>query len=463
MRILTCIAPLLLLACSGDPGKDTSSDDGDTSETADPATKRCEYENAFTGEPECKEYTGVDWTTDTARTDCELNIPGGGGTYLEEQASCSISPMIGRCDVDIVPGSEYYIVMGGDSPDLCDGGELACEAFASGEFTPESVCEGETDSDHTVFIWPYLECQEPVDGEEAGSGPDGEVCVWQSINGCVEEGRDFRDYGSCGVVETNRPYYPVDGGAPGGADDPRMSDPEYLGELEWVSSQVKSCGCICCHSEQTRDGPAGWSVDGPTLWTDMMSDQAIGMFAGYVDSSALGAYPAEDNNDFNRIDSAMPTTDTARMMQFWLGEFDRRGLQVEDMEDYLPVGSTLLDQVDYVLQPCEGGDGVDSDGVITWEDDRTARYLYVLEEGSSNPGVPPNFDMPDGVIWRVDIDHDDEPFTSGVTYGVTPGASTQMYPEAGTAPASLASGQTYHLYVLFDVALPIARCSFTAP
>lgn len=136
------------------PGKDTSSNDGDTSETADPTTKRCEYENAFTGEPECKEYTGVDWTTDTARTDCELNIPGGGGTYLEEQASCSISPMIGRCDVDIVPGSEYYIVMGGDSPDLCDGGELACEAFASGEFTPESVCEGETDSDHTIPIPP---------------------------------------------------------------------------------------------------------------------------------------------------------------------------------------------------------------------------------------------------------------------------------------------------------------------
>ena len=41
-----------------------------------------------------------------------------------------------------------------------------------------------------------------------------------------------------------------------------------------------------------------------------------------------------------------------------------------------------------------------ADGTITWLDELPGRYLYILEEGSSNPGVPPNFDMPDGVIWR---------------------------------------------------------------
>ena len=461
------------VACSGgkgDPdangGTTGESDPGvDTDDSGMPAggTLRCEYGNAFTGEPECKQYTGVDWTPETARTDCELNIPGGGGNFLQEDASCAVDPMVGRCDVDLVPGSEYFILVGGDSSDLCEGAELACTAFASGEFTAEPVCEGDYESDHTVFIWPYQECLEPVEGEPAGSGPDGDVCVWQSINGCVEEGRDFRDYGSCGVVETNRPYYPVDGRTTGGADDPRMSDAEYLAELEWVSSQVESCACICCHSEQTREGPAIWSVDGPTLWPDMMSDQAIGMFAGYVDSSALGAYPADVNNGFDRTDSAMPTTDVDRMVRFWLAEFDRRGLQPEDMEDYLPVGSTLLDQVNYELQPCEGADGMASDGTITWEDERTARYLYILEEGSANPGVPPNFDMPEGVLWRVDVAHTDDGFPSGVQYGEAPGASTQIVPEPATAAPVLTTGQTYHLYVLFDVALPIARCSFTAP
>ena len=44
--------------------------------------KRCDYNNAFTGEPECKAYTGVDWTTESSRTDCELNIPGGGGVFF---------------------------------------------------------------------------------------------------------------------------------------------------------------------------------------------------------------------------------------------------------------------------------------------------------------------------------------------------------------------------------------------
>jgi len=133
------------------------------------------------------------------------------------------------------------------------------------------------------------------------------------------------------------------------------------------------------------------------------------------------------------------------------------------MGDYLPVGSSLLDQVNYEMEACEEGDGVAADGTLIWSDERTARYLYVLETGSANPGVPPNFDMPDGVLWRVDVPHTESGFESGVTYGVAPGASAQMAPEDGAAPPDLVSGQDYNLYVLFDVALPIARCTFTAP
>ena len=467
MKSINMFTLLSIAGCGSSDSKSETDSDGtiDTGESpVETTVKRCEYRNAFTGDPECKQYIGTDWTAESGQNDCELNIPGGGGTFLEDETPCGVDPMLGRCDVDTVPGLEYFILLGGDDPANCDGGELACESFAGGTFTGEAVCDDAVvDDDHTVFIWPYETCSEPIEGEEAGVSEDGEVCVWEAISGCVEEGRDFRDYGSCDVVETNRPYYPVDGRETGGADDPRMDDPEYLAELEWVQSQVESCACICCHSEETREGPSIWSVDGPTLWPDMMSDQAIGMFAGFVDSSALGAYPVDQNNGFDRIASGMATTDVERMLTFWLGEFDRRGLSADDMGDYLPVGSSLLDQVNYDMEACEEGDGVAADGTLVWSDERTARYLYVLETGSSNPGVPPNFDMPEGVIWRVDVAHTDDGFTSGVTYGVAPGASAQIVPAEGAAPPALVSGQQYNLYVLFDVALPIARCIFTAP
>ena len=64
---------------------------------------------------------------------------------------------------------------------------------------------------------------------------------------------------------------------------------------------------------------------------------------------------------------------------------------------------------------------------------------------------------------RVDVPHTESGFESGVTYGVAPGASAQVVPEGGAAPPALVSGEQYNLYVLFDVALPIARCIFTAP
>ena len=51
-----------------------------------------------------------------------------------------------------------------------------------------------------------------------------------------------------------------------------------------------------------------------------MSDTAISLFAGYVDSSALGAFDPADNNGFDRINSALPTTDVPRMIAFFQQE-----------------------------------------------------------------------------------------------------------------------------------------------
>lgn len=68
-----------------------------------------------------------------------------------------------------------------------------------------------------------------------------------------------------------------------------------------------------------------------------------------------------------------------------------------------------------------------------------------------------------GTWSRADRTNADGGFPSRAQYGEAPGASTQIVPDAATAAPVLTTRQTYHLYVLFDVALPIARCSFTAP
>ncbi|SVE59425.1 uncharacterized protein METZ01_LOCUS512279 [marine metagenome] len=195
----------------------------------------------------------------------------------------------------------------------------------------------------------------------------------------------------------------------------------------------------------------------------MMSDDAIGMFAGFIDSSGLGFYDPALNKGFNRRDSGMPTTDVSRMVTFFLEEFDRRILREEDMADKPPVGGPLIDQMNYELPDCEAGEGVDETGQLTWLGDDPARYVYILEEGSSNPGVPPNYDLPEGTIWRVDVAPQDSPLDSGITLGDVPQGGFQVYPEVGIAPESLVPGERYHLYVLFDVAMPVARCVFEAP
>ncbi len=459
LRCAYTFAVLSMLVACGD--KDVGADSAQPEPVSGLGT--CEYRNAFTSAPECKDYTGDAWTLESAAQDCETGIVGGAGTFTED-GICDLNPILGVCTTSSDEGLEYSYQLGGDDASGCSGAELACTTFAGGVFEEAGVCmSGEAEDGHTVFIWPYETCEQPLEDEPEGEGPDGDVCTWNLISGCTEEGRDFRDYGSCDVVFTNRPYYSVDPYGNAADDDPRLSDDAYLEELSWVTEQVKSCACVCCHSSAAADGPAIWGVEDEVLWPEQMSDTAVGMFAGYIDSSALGAFPPEENNGFDREQTAMPSTDPERMVAFWLDEMDRRGLSPDDLADEPPVGQDILEQVYYDLPDCGSGEGVDAEGIIRWTDDFDARYAYILEEGSDNPGIPPNFDMPEGVIWRVDVPHDGQPFSSGITYGKLPETSFQVFPDDGSAPPELVPGKRYHLYVLYDLVLPIGRCVFEMP
>jgi hypothetical protein len=146
------------------------------------------------------------------------------------------------------------------------------------------------------------------------------------------------------------------------------------------------------------------------------------------------------------------------MIRFFEGELARRGVDRSRFEGATPVGGPLYTQQTFTPQNCANGEGISDDNRIEWTGG-DARYVYVLNTGSENPGVPPNLDKPTGTIWKLDVDSRTSPIATGITYGSTPDNTFQTVPRQGEAP-TLVRGETYYLYVLADVGAPITRCLF---
>jgi hypothetical protein len=424
----------------------------------------CNYTSRFNNDaPECKEFLGSEWTLEDMTESCgEVNAP------LLEGVGCALPDTIGKC---VLGGGTERVTRlsatGTGTADNCVSNQRGCEVFGGGVWVAEEVCGGVSPDDNgdtglPPFIQPYLQCSEPVTGEDDGNGPDGTVCTWQSTQGCTEEGRYFSDYASCDVVYTQRPATPIPGNdIP--LDDPRLADPAFVTELDWVRKQIDSCSCVCCHTNVAPDGPSMWTTDSPGAWINTFYDTGLAFGAGYVDSTSFGAFKPEDNNGFIRSVSGFASTDPARMQAFFANELTHRGKTEADFVNERPFGGPLYDQMFYSPTACTGGEGVAADGVMTWTGGR-ARYVYVLEEGGMMPTIPPGLDVPEGTLWRLDVVAGDAPLRSGeVRYGVADERLVQRIPADGSVPPTLVSGRSYVLYVTVDVAIPITRCVFTAP
>ncbi|MDB4973936.1 MAG: hypothetical protein JWN48_2277 [Myxococcaceae bacterium] len=311
-----------------------------------------------------------------------------------------------------------------------------------------------------TFIPPFVSCRAPLD-DKPGHGPDGQVCTNVMISGATEPGRKFADYASCDVVLTQRPFWSVPPAADSRPDDPRLSDDAYLAELGWVREQIEATGCVCCHDSHNLAGKqAGeWDIRLGPLWLDSLSDSGLALFAGLADSSSLGAYAARDNNGFERDLTGIPSTDGPRMQKFMFDELTRRGISQEQARAVPPFGGPIY--TNRITKPtaCAAGEGVEPDGTIVWRGG-PARYLWVATAEADNPGVPPNLDLPEGTLFRLDVLASSDPIRSGVLYGTTPSGTFQHYPESAPA-TSLEHGTTYHLTVLRDMGLPVANCLFT--
>ena len=424
---------------------------------------RCHYHDLTYDALSCKTYYGALWTPSEMEGDC-TTLGAGAATELTLEEGCDFEIEIGECRVFSNDGSGYGLRSASLNPAHCGDFEGRCSEVLGGDFEADNVCLDTVPPPENAFgatfFPPYESCIPPMEGEDAGNGPEGTVCTKVAIAGCTEPGRRYDDYATCNVVLTQRPYWPAPVALEVSEDDPRLADAEYMAEAAWVTEQAGACACTCCHSDSAPMGASNWNIDDGPFWFDAMSDDAVALSAGLADSSTFGAYPAKDNNGFSRDVTGIPTTDRERMVAFWVGELERRGLSSAWGESVSPFGGPIYGQTLFEPEACVGAQGVAADGSVIWSGGE-ARYVYVLEAGSANPGVPPNFDLPEGTIWRLDVHHQAEALSPGILYGEAPVGTMQRFPSEG-APASLEPGRDYYLYVLTDVGVPRTRCIFTA-
>jgi hypothetical protein len=420
----------------------------------------CEYRNNFSGMMECRDYLGDGWTDATVTADCQrrnvMPVLGSG---------CAPPSSLGQCILNADRPNVTRLTFPGSDTSQCGAVQNGCEFWGGGFFVGSNICGGMPTTNMPpatlpVFQPPELICRAPREGEPAGRGPNGQVCTWNAISGATEEGRNFANYGNCDVVRTQRPYWPARPAAARTSPDPRMSDPTYRAELAWVKSQIESSGCVCCHSASlTPSGASNWDTEAAGNFMDTFHDTGLALGAEWIDSTSLGAYPAAENNGFGRV--GIPSTDQARMARFFQAELANRGRTRESFAGAVPFGGPIYTQMTFRPSACTGTDGIAADGTISWGGG-AARYVYVLEATSANPGVPPNLDIPAGTIWRVDVPFTGMPINTGIRYGTVPMGTTQRFPAMNAAPAALRAGTQYYLYVMQDVGIPITRCTFTA-
>ena len=129
--LMVCVIVTLSAAC-GPEAEDLTSG----------ALASCQYINGFSGERECKEYLGSNWSDARMRADCDLPVPGSDPGDLVAGQECDRSSLQGICAVEPGTVEASNIVFSSTTASTCDELSLGC-FFASGEWLPSEPCGGE--------------------------------------------------------------------------------------------------------------------------------------------------------------------------------------------------------------------------------------------------------------------------------------------------------------------------------
>ena len=320
---------------------------------------------------------------------------------------------------------------------------------------PEEVCIDIEDIE--VEIPEETQLSETADGRL-------ELCVNDFVTANVPEGFGFTDLLSCNHVYTQGPPWFAKPERVYESEDSLLDDPAYVEEANWVADQVLTSGCACCHSSGSgSDNVSGFDSHAPGVWTDTMENFQLAMFAGFIeDSKKFGHYDPADNHGFDRSVAMYASTDTDRMTDFFISEFERRGGTQEDIDEAQRRFDSQFGRFDQdpteCIDPFEGL----IDGKLTWNGDG-ARQIDIMETDAKAPTYPPNLHLPEGTIWAVFLDVDGTPMESGtVSPGVLPEGAKQYWPIDDSEVPVLESGKTYKLFVTPDAILPwLTNCTFT--
>ena len=187
-------------------------------------------------------------------------------------------------------------------------------------------------------------------------------------------------------------------------DDPIRSDDAFLAEVEWAKGQAESCGCVCCHTTGTAPRRCGCfrysgrrHLDGHLHQTGPRNCCRLDRF------ESLGAHAAMDNNGFDRSRTGSSNHRRRTHDPILRGRISQAWRDSEEFEGKQPLAAPSQRKQRLSPRHVPQGIGIDATNKISWSGG-TARYIYVLEAGAANPGVPPNLDRPDGTIWKIDVE-----------------------------------------------------------
>lgn len=139
------------------------------------------------------------------------------------------------------------------------------------------------------------------------------------VNGtCAPEGTLFADSYACERVGGPCAESSGEAMARVTEDPARLADPD----LSWSRAQLAACTCSCCHGVGgVADHRWAWNFE--PVWTDSADGEALNHLLEPTPDASERPNGVE-NNGFTLLDTAMPTTDPARMRAFIDRELARR-------------------------------------------------------------------------------------------------------------------------------------------
>ena len=114
-------------------------------------------------------------------------------------------------------------------------------------------------------------------------------------------------------------------------------------------------------------------------------------------------------------------------------ELMRRGLTVAEARELPPFAPFFRELIEFEPEACDDGIGLDAEGTLHWTGGN-ARYLSVLEADAQAPGVPPNFDLPEGTLWSIAVSPEATSIACSLPYGTLPEGVSQRPRRTHMAP-----------------------------